>query len=170
MRVGAANCLRQSPVWERPVAQPMQGLLSLFSRTPPRGSAHPPCMQLGSSTRMRTSRRSSSRWKTRAPGWLGKIYIRSLYPHNKRFVLYLISRISKWDSIFYLVQSLSETDERLVELSKRYVARWFSRYNRSFAVPSADQLKRLRKLLDERNLLVSAETEQSLESLMKSFG
>jgi|SRR5208282_3232721 len=101
---------------------------------------------------------------------LWEIYIRSLYPHNKRFVLYLISRISKWDSIFYLVQSLSETDERLVELSKRYVARWFSRYNRSFAVPSADQLKRLRKLLDERNLLVSAETEQSLESLMKSFG
>jgi|HubBroStandDraft_6_1064221.scaffolds.fasta_scaffold41976_2 HEAT repeat protein len=100
---------------------------------------------------------------------LWEIYVRSLYPHNKRFVLYLISRISKWDSIIYLIQSLSETDERLVELSKRYVARWFSRYNRSFAVPSADQLKRLRELLRERNLLVSSGTERALESLMKSF-
>lgn len=100
---------------------------------------------------------------------LWEIYVRSHYPHNKRFVLYLISRISKWDSIIYLIQSLSEADERLVELIKRYVARWFSRYNRSFTVPSADQLKRLRKLLGERNLLVSSGTERALESLMKSF-
>lgn len=101
---------------------------------------------------------------------LWEIYDRSLYPHNKRFVLFLIARISKWDSIIYLIQSLSETDERLVELSKRYVARWFARYNRSFAVPSADQLKRLRKLLSGHSMLINSKTELSLESIIKYFG
>jgi hypothetical protein len=101
---------------------------------------------------------------------LWEIYERSRYLHSKRFVLYLLARINKWDSIAYLIRSLSDTDERLVEMSKRYIARWFARYNRSFVAPRAEQLKALRDLLDQRNLLVSAEMELQLGAIVKSFG
>jgi hypothetical protein len=101
---------------------------------------------------------------------LWQIHERSQHLHSKRFVLYLLARINKWDSIAYLIRSLSETDEHLVELSKRYIARWFARYNRSFVVPRPEQLKALRDVLAESSLLVSMEMKQELEGIVKSFG
>lgn len=101
---------------------------------------------------------------------LWAIYVRSQHVHTKRHVLYLLARINKWDSIAYLIRSLRETDEHLVELSKRYIARWFARYNRSFVAPRTEQLKALRDVLAEGNLLVSAEMERRLEAIMNSFG
>jgi hypothetical protein len=101
---------------------------------------------------------------------LWEVYVRTSHLHSKRFVLYLLARINKWDSVTYLIQSLSDQDERLVELSKRYITRWFARYNKSFVAPSAGQLKTLRDVLGERSLLVSSETQRKLESIVKSFG
>jgi HEAT repeat protein len=101
---------------------------------------------------------------------LWEVYVRTRHLHSKRFVLYLLARINKWDSVTYLIQSLSDQDERLVELSTRYITRWFARYNRSFVAPSAGQLKRLRDILGELSLLVSSETQHKLESILKSFG
>ncbi len=101
---------------------------------------------------------------------LWQIYERSQALHSKRFVMYLVARLNKWDSIVYLILSLGETDERLVELSKRYIARWFARYNKSFVTPSAEQFKALRDVLAERSLLVSAEMERELGAIVKSFG
>jgi len=91
------------------------------------------------------------------------------YLHGKRGVLYLLARISKWDSIAFLIQSLADQDDSLVELSQRYIVRWFARYNRSFSVPSAEQLATLRSVLSRCNLLVSSGTQRQLDSLLKSF-
>lgn len=101
---------------------------------------------------------------------LWAIYVQSQHVHTKRYVLYLLARMNKWDSIPYLIRSLRETDEHLVELSKRYIARWFARYNRSFVAPRTEQLKALRDALADGSLLVSAELERRLEAIVKSFG
>jgi HEAT repeat protein len=100
---------------------------------------------------------------------LWEVYNHSRYLHVKRGVLYLLARISKWDSIAFLIQSLTDQDESLVELSQRYIVRWFARYNRSFTVPSAEQLATLRTVLSRCNLLVSSGTQRQLDSLLKSF-
>jgi len=100
---------------------------------------------------------------------LWQVYLRASHAHGKRFAVYLLARVNKWDSITYLLQSLSDSDERVAELGRRYVARWFARYNRSFIAPSAAQLAKLKSVLDERNLLVSAEAQRQMESILKSF-
>jgi hypothetical protein len=100
---------------------------------------------------------------------LWTVYLRAEHSHGKRSALYLLARTNKWDSITYLLQSLSDSDERVAELGRRYVARWFARYNRSFAVPTAAQMTKLRDVLNERNLLVSSDSQRELESILKSF-
>ncbi len=100
---------------------------------------------------------------------LWEIYDSCRYSHGKRWALFLLARISKWDSITFLIQSLTDQDDSCVELSQRYIVRWFSRYNRSFATPTAEQLSRLRNVLSRCNLLLSSETQRELDSLLKSF-
>lgn len=96
-------------------------------------------------------------------------YTQSSHWHTKRFVLCLFARLNKWDSIAYLIQSMQETDEQIHELTKRYVARWFARYNRSFARPSGTQLKKLKYVMAECHLLVGTETQGQLESILSTF-
>ena len=100
---------------------------------------------------------------------LWEVYNRCRYPHGRRGTLYLLARISKWDSIAFLIQSLGDHDQSLVELSRRYIVRWFARYNRSFATPSEGQLARLRVVLIDCKLLVGMGTQRQLDSLLKSF-
>lgn len=89
--------------------------------------------------------------------------------HGKRNVLYLLARVSKWDSITFLTQSLEDEDNSLVELSKNYITRWFARYNRSFVAPTAAQLATLKGVLSRCCLLLRSGTEERLNSLLRSF-
>lgn len=100
---------------------------------------------------------------------LWEAYSSARYPHGKRCALYLLARVSKWDSITFLIQSLTDEDSSLVELSKNYITRWFARYNRSFVAPTADQLATLRGVLSRCGLLLSSGTQQHLNSLLRSF-
>jgi len=100
---------------------------------------------------------------------LWEIYDSCRYSHGKRWALFLLARISKWDSITFLIQSLTDQNDSCVELSQRYIVRWFSRYNRSFATPTAEQLSRLKNVLSRCNLLLSSEAQRELDSLLKSF-
>src|SRR6266853_4922946 len=100
---------------------------------------------------------------------LWEIYDSCRYPHGKRWALFLLARINKWDSIAFLIQSLPDQNDSCVELSQRYIVRWFARYNRSFATPTAEQLSRLRNVLSRCNLLLSSGTQRQLDSLLKSF-
>jgi HEAT repeat protein len=98
-----------------------------------------------------------------------EIYRSCRYSHGKRWALYLLARINKWDSINFLIQALMDGDDSCADLTQRYIARWFSRYNRSFATPTAEQLSRLRNTLDAGNLLLTPETHRQLDSLLTSF-
>jgi len=100
---------------------------------------------------------------------LWEIFDSCRHPHGKRWALFLLARINKWDSIAFLIQSLPDQNDSCVELSQRYIVRWFARYNRSFATPTAEQLSRLRNVLSRCNLLLSSGTQRQLDSLLKSF-
>jgi HEAT repeat protein len=100
---------------------------------------------------------------------LWEIYESCRYPHGKRRALFLLARINKWDSINFLIQSLMDQNDSCVETSQRYIARWFARYNRSLAAPTAEQLSNLRDILSRCNLLLSSGAQREMDSLMKSF-
>ncbi|HKV61311.1 MAG TPA: hypothetical protein VJO16_05320 [Candidatus Acidoferrum sp.] len=100
---------------------------------------------------------------------LWEIYDRCSHPHGKRRALFLLARINKWDSIAFLVQSLTNQDDSFVDLGQKYISRWFARYNRSFATPTAEQISRLRNILNRCNLLLNSATQLQLDSLLKGF-
>lgn len=100
---------------------------------------------------------------------LWELYSGSHHLHAKRSALYLLARISKWDSITFLIQSLADENSSLVELSKNYITRWFARYNRSFVAPTADQLATLRGVLSRCGLILNSGTQEQLDSLLRSF-
>lgn len=100
---------------------------------------------------------------------LWKVYSNCRHLHGKRSALYLLARVSKWDSITFLIQSLAIDDNSLVELGRNYITRWLARYNRSFVVPTADQLATLKGVLSRCSLLLNQGIQQHLDSLLKSF-
>ncbi len=100
---------------------------------------------------------------------LWEIFDSCRHPHGKRWALFLLARINKWDSITFLIQSLTDQNDSCLELSQRYIVRWFARYNRSFTTPTAEQLSRLRNVLSRCNLLLSSGTQRQLDSLLKGF-
>jgi HEAT repeat protein len=100
---------------------------------------------------------------------LWEIFDSCRYPHGKRWALFLLARVNKWDSINFLIQSLIDQNDSCVDLSQKYIARWFARYNRSFATPTAEQLSRLRNTLSKSNLLLSSGMHRQLDSLLTSL-
>ena len=52
---------------------------------------------------------------------LWEIFDSCRYPHGKRWTLFLLARINKWDSIAFLIQSLTDQNDSCVELSQRYI-------------------------------------------------
>src|SRR5215470_5326680 len=97
------------------------------------------------------------------------IYQKCPHLHGQRSALFLVARINKWDSINFLILSLMSPSDPCVDLSRRYIARWFARYNRSFMTPTPEQLSRLRNTLNQCNLLLSAGAQRQIESLLESF-
>jgi HEAT repeat protein len=100
---------------------------------------------------------------------LWKVYERCCNENGKRGILFLLARINKWDSLTFLIQSLADQKDSLVTLSRRYIVRWFARYNRSFVTPTQEQIFKLKAVLSRYNLLLTSETQRQLDSLLKSF-
>jgi hypothetical protein len=100
---------------------------------------------------------------------LWEVFQRSSHRHGKRFALFLIARISKWDSLIFLLRALPASDESLAELSRDYVRRWFARYNRTFTTPTPDQLSKLRALLATHELLLAPALAVELKSIIDTF-
>jgi HEAT repeat protein len=100
---------------------------------------------------------------------LWEIYESCRHSHGKRHVLFLLARINKWDSINFLLRSLMDPNDSCVDLSQRYIARWFARYNRSFVTPTAEQLSKLRNTLSRCTLLLGSGMQRQMDSLLKSF-
>ncbi len=68
--------------------------------------------------------------------------------HVRRNALFVISKLSKWESISYLVEALGTDVEGLKNLAGQYVTRWQRQFNRSFPSPTRMQIERLSGALD----------------------
>jgi HEAT repeat protein len=89
--------------------------------------------------------------------------------HVKRNVFSLIEKLGKWDSIYYLVRSVRDSDETIAAMGQFGIQRWLAGVNRSFTSPSSEQLTTLRKALEETGNLLDAETMRQLQFSMKGF-
>jgi hypothetical protein len=70
-------------------------------------------------------------------------------PHVRRNAFVALGRCGKYESLYYALLALGDQDELLRGEALRFISRWILYYNRSHARPTADQLARVKKALEE---------------------
>ena len=100
---------------------------------------------------------------------LWEIFSSTSYGQVKRNALSLLERIGKWDSIYFLVKSTSEPDESVANRALIAIDRWLWRFNRTFPVPTPDQLTKLSSALKECGDHLDKKTSDQLWFCMKGF-
>lgn len=86
---------------------------------------------------------------------LWHIFLTATDEHVQRHCLFLIARLSKWDSLGYLLQAFSKATTMRERVSW-YIDRWLSRFNCSFSSANSEQMERISAALkssDNEDLL-----------------
>jgi hypothetical protein len=94
-------------------------------------------------------------------------FVRCKSPRAKRGVLFLIARLSKWESLGFLLQALGDPDISVSGAATRYKARLWRRWNRSFVPPTKAQSESLRAIIATHELLISPQEKWELETHLK---
>jgi HEAT repeat protein len=102
-------------------------------------------------------------------GRLWEIFSSTSHSHVKRNALSLLEKIVKWDSIYFLVKSTSESDQSVASRALIAIDRWLWRFNRTFPVPTPDQLIKLSRALEECGDHLDEKTSEQLWFCMKGF-
>jgi HEAT repeat protein len=100
---------------------------------------------------------------------LWEMFGASSLPHVRRNIFYLLSRLGKWDAIYYLIRATGDPDVGITEASRLGVVRWLSQYNRSFSAPTPEQISRLDGALRERGQLLDEGVREQLWFSVKGF-
>lgn len=98
-----------------------------------------------------------------------ELFSSGAHAHVRRNVLSLIDRLGKWDSIYYLLRALSDSDEAIAAMSRFRIQRWLSRFNRNFSSPSPEQLSRLGKAIEESSNLLDGTIMEQLRFSVAAF-
>jgi HEAT repeat protein len=78
-------------------------------------------------------------------------------PQQKKGVLFLIARLSRWECLPYLLRALGDPDEEISDAGRKYLDRLQSRWNRSFVRPTQEQAGKLSDVLKTHGLLIPDE-------------
>lgn len=100
---------------------------------------------------------------------LWEIFNTSSPPHVRHNARYLLSRLGKWDGIYYLIRAAGDHDVRIAEASRLGVVRWLSQFNRSFSAPTLEQISRFESALRERGHLLGESVREQLWFSVKGF-
>lgn len=93
----------------------------------------------------------------------------SSLPHVRHNALNLLSGLGKWDGIYYLIRAAGDHDVKIAEASRLGVVRWLSQFNRSFTVPTPEQISRFERALRERGHLLGESIREQLWFSVKGF-
>jgi len=87
--------------------------------------------------------------------------------HVKLNAFSLLCKLSKWDSIYYLLKSARLDDELIQKRANIALKVWWASYNRSFTKPNEFQKKRIREELDNNPSL--GRTRGALEDIFQTL-
>jgi len=89
--------------------------------------------------------------------------------HVRRNVLFLIARLSKWESISYLLSACDSDAESVRNLADSYIHRWHARFNASFTAPSKPQVERLTAALRKCGAKLDSSVTAQIEFGIRGF-
>jgi HEAT repeat protein len=87
----------------------------------------------------------------------------------RRDLLRVFMNAPKWDAVAYLLEALTGSDEELRSFASRLVDRWIDNFNRTQTQPTANQLQRIRVLLDSVAPRMPEETARMLRFSIRAF-
>jgi hypothetical protein len=96
------------------------------------------------------------------------IFVSAPKGHVKRNALSLLQRLPKWDSIYYLLKAMRDSDEAVARMSRIGIQRWLLRFNRTFSPPSGDQIARVKARLEACGELLDEKTREEILFSIKS--
>ena len=100
---------------------------------------------------------------------LWKLFNSSDLFHVRRSALIMIAKLSKWDSLYYLLKALHNSEQRVVDLSHFWIQDWLDRFNRSFVSPTREQVDRIVNAIDDSRNVIPEDSRQALLFALKSF-
>ena len=90
------------------------------------------------------------------------IFVSAPKGHVKRNALSLLQRLPKWDSIYYLLKAMRDSDEAVARMSRIGIQRWLLRFNRTFSPPSGDQIAKVKARLEACSELLDQKTREEI--------
>jgi HEAT repeat protein len=89
--------------------------------------------------------------------------------HTRKNAALLLCSLSKWDSIEYIIELCADEDETISEIAKYYLGKWIDKFNRSFTVPSLEQLQRIEVSIDKYGYAISNEQVNWIKAALVSL-
>jgi len=97
-----------------------------------------------------------------------EIFSVTAYKHTKLKCLDVLFAASKWSSMIYMLEAVSDDDEDIKNKSIVAINRWLFRYNRSFALPSGKQTEKIRRIIQKLNRQLSSKIQEELLFILPS--
>jgi hypothetical protein len=89
--------------------------------------------------------------------------------HIAKNVLFMASKLSKWESITYIVEVLSSPNKNIRGIADGYLNRWLRNFNRSFTKPTNAQIERIASLIRAHRNEIGDNRIRTIEFNMKGF-
>lgn len=82
--------------------------------------------------------------------FLREIFENNDWPHVKKNILFLFTKLSKADSILFLLRACAAREEEVRDTAIRHIELWMSGYNTKFYVPISDEKrKKIKDIFDK---------------------
>jgi len=100
---------------------------------------------------------------------LWTVFAAATEDHVRRNALFLVARLSKWESIGYLVEALDSNAEDLRKLAEGYLRRWYAQFNSSFTAPTKPQVERLTVAMQKSGASLDRSIRGQIEFGIRAF-
>ena len=89
--------------------------------------------------------------------------------HVAKNILFIASKLSKWEGIIYIIEALASLHEAIKEIAIDYLNQWLWNFNRSFTKPTNDQRERIVSLMQAHKEKIGDKRLKTIEFNMKTL-
>lgn len=98
------------------------------------------------------------------------LYEDTIYDHTKNNTALLLSSLPKWQALIYIIKFYVNTeDDEISNLGERQLEGWIAQYNRSFVLPTKQQIETIKALLYKHRHDLEQQQVSAIEFCLKGI-
>ncbi len=98
------------------------------------------------------------------------LYKDTIYDHTKYNTALLLSSLPKWEAIIYIIKfTVNTEDDEISRLGKRKLEGWTAQFNRSFVLPTKQQIETIKALLYNHRHDLEQQQVSAIEFCLKGI-